>query len=112
MLAASTPGAPSLARTFSHASATRRSGISNDLTFSFGPPVGSSPGGWPPGDLTCPAPLAPAPLQGLHRYYGPVRPCASRYAASRGVRHLRVFLSHPGGVVGPFRPDDGSEATG
>src|SRR5712691_3526540 len=75
-------------------------------------PSALPPAGWPPGDLTCPAPFAPAPLQGLHRYYGPVRPCASRYSASCGVRRLRVSLSCPGGQLRPFRPDDGSEATG
>jgi len=45
MLTASTPGAPLLARTFSHASNTRRLGISNDFTFGLGPTVGSSPAG-------------------------------------------------------------------
>ena len=62
------------------------------------------PAGWPPGDLTCPAPLAPAPLQDLHRYYGPARPCASRYSASCGCCRLRVSLSPPGGSADPFRP--------
>jgi len=68
--------------------------------------------GWPRADLTCPAPFAPAPLQGLHRYYGPVRPCASRYSASCGVRRLGVSLLRPGGNLHPFRLVDGFEATG
>src|SRR5580698_4504576 len=45
MLTASTPGAPLLARTFSHASNTRRFEMSNDFTFSLGLSVGSSPTG-------------------------------------------------------------------
>jgi hypothetical protein len=68
--------------------------------------------GWPRADLTCPAPFAPAPLQGSHRYYGPVRPCASRYSASCGVCRLRVSLLRPGGNLHPFRLAVGSEATG
>ena len=60
--------------------------------------------GWPLVDLALPGPLAPAPLQGLHRYYGPVRPCAPhRYSAPRGVRRLRSSLSRPGGRQHPFR---------
>src|SRR5437016_9070887 len=64
MLAASTPGAPSLARTLSHASTMRRLGMSNDFTFSFGPPVGSFPCGlasWRP-DL--PGSLGSSPITG------------------------------------------------
>jgi len=68
--------------------------------------------GWLRADLTCPAPFAPAPLQGLHRYYGPVRPCASRYSVSCGVCRLRVSLSRPGGNLRPIRLAVGSEATG
>src|SRR6478609_4785678 len=56
MLTASTPGAPPLARTFSHASTMRCLEISNDFPFSVDPPLSSSPTGWPQGDLTCPAP--------------------------------------------------------
>ena len=67
-------------------------------------PSAPSLAGWPRADLTCPAPLAPAPLQSLPRYYGPVRPRASRYSASCGACRLRVSLSHPGGRAGPFRP--------
>ena len=49
MPAASTPGAPLLARTFSHASTIRRLSISNDFTFGSGLAPGSSPGGLAPG---------------------------------------------------------------
>ena len=56
------------------------------------PPPAPPPKGWPSGDLGLPGPLAPAPLQGLHRYYEPVRPCAPhRYSAAHGVRRLRVL---------------------
>ncbi len=42
--------------------------------------------GWPQVDPGLPDPFAPAPLQGLHRYYGPVRPCAShRYSSLDGT---------------------------
>src|SRR5674476_1138280 len=38
------------------------------------------------------------PLQGLQRYYGPGRPCAShRYSAACGCRRLRSFLSRATG---------------
>jgi hypothetical protein len=41
--------------------------------------------------------LAPAPLQGLPRYYGPARPCAPpRYSAARGFCRSRSSLSRPG----------------
>ena len=46
---ASTPGAPLLARTFSHASTIRRLSISNDFTFGSGLALGSSPCGLAPG---------------------------------------------------------------
>ena len=46
---ASTPGAPLLARTFSHASTMRRLPISNDFTFGSGLALRSSPGGLAPG---------------------------------------------------------------
>ena len=45
-------------------------------------------------------PLAPAPLQGLPSYYGPFRPCASRYSAPHGVRRLGSSLSRPAGITG------------
>src|SRR6476620_7751625 len=45
MPTASTPGAPLLARTFSHASNTRRLEISNDFTLGSGRVLGSSPAG-------------------------------------------------------------------
>src|SRR5713226_7210883 len=64
MLVASTPGAPSLSRTFSHASATRRMGISNDLTFSFGPPVGSFPWGLASKRPDLPGSLGSGPITG------------------------------------------------
>jgi len=41
-----------------------------------------------------PAPFAPAPLQGLRRYYGLLRPCASlRYSRPRGWSRLRLAPS-------------------
>ena len=46
--------------------------------------------------VTSAGPFAPAPLQGPHRYYGPVRPCAPhRYSPTRSVRCLRFSLSRP-----------------
>ena len=42
MPTASTPGAPSLARTFSHASTMRRLPITDDFTFGSGLALGSS----------------------------------------------------------------------
>ena len=57
-------------------------------------------------------PFARTPLQGLHRSYGPSRPCASRYSAPRGVCRLGSSLSQPGGQLHPFRLTGGSEATG
>ena len=96
MLTASTPGAPLLARTFSHASKTRRLGISNDFTFDFDPTISSYPCGVTSGRSGPPGPFAPAPLQSLHRYYEPVRPCAShRYSAPCGFGHLGSSLSRP-----------------
>jgi pimeloyl-ACP methyl ester carboxylesterase len=39
------------------------------------------------------------PLQDLHHYYGPSRPCAPpRYSAAHGARRLRSSLSQPGQV--------------
>src|SRR5215472_7184644 len=98
MPTASTPGAPLLARTFSHAPTRRRFPTSNDFRLTgFDLPVGSSPAGLASGRSDPSGPFTPAPLQGLHRYYGPVRPCAPhRYSAARGVRRLRSSLSQPG----------------
>src|ERR1019366_1683823 len=60
-----------------------------------------------------PGPFTPAPLQGLQRYYGPVRPCAShRYSAACGCRRLRPFLSRPTGYLHPCHLADGIETTG
>ena len=57
MLTASTPGAPLLARTFSHASTMRRLSISNDFTFGSGPARRLLPWRVGPGlTLVCPAP--------------------------------------------------------
>ena len=100
MLTASTPGAPLLARTFSHASTTRRLLISNDFTFGSGLARGSSPAGWPRADPGLHGSFAPAPLQDLHRYYEPSRPCAPpRYSAARGSRRSRSSLSRPAGQI-------------
>ena len=76
---------------------TRRFRISNDFNFfCLGPSVGSSPEGWPPNDRELPGPFAPTPLQGPHRYYGPVRPCAPhRYSRTRSVRCLWFSLLRP-----------------
>ena len=54
------------------------------------------PKGWPPNDRELPGPFAPTPLQGPHRYYGPVRPCAPhRYSRTRSVRCLWFSLLRP-----------------
>ena len=46
--------------------------------------------------LNCPAPSPRAPLQGPHRYYGPVRPCAPhRYSPTRSVCCLWFSPSRP-----------------
>src|SRR6516165_2743548 len=96
MLTASTPGAPPLAWTFLHASYTRRLSISNDFTFGFDPTISSYPYGVTSGRSGPPGPFAPAPLQSLHRYYEPVRPCAShRYSAPCSFGHLGSSLSRP-----------------
>ena len=49
-----------------------------------------------------PGPFAPAPLQNLHRYYEPVRPCASRYSAPRGFCPSGSSLSRPADHPHPF----------
>src|ERR1700737_990608 len=47
------------------------------------------------------SPFAPAPLQGLRRYYGLLRPCAPlRYSRPRGWSRLRLFSSPPRGGGG------------
>ena len=52
--------------------------------------------GWPRADPGLHGSFAPAPLQDLHRYYEPSRPCAPpRYSAARGVRRSRSSLSRP-----------------
>ena len=67
----------------------RRSSASVDLS---DPP----PKGRPPNDLELPDPFAPTPLQGPHRYYEPVRPCAPhRYSRTRSVCCLRFSPSRP-----------------
>ena len=54
------------------------------------PPVSS----WPAAKAEQRSPFAPAPLQGLRRYYGLVRPCASlRYSRLRGWSRLRLVPS-------------------
>ena len=46
--------------------------------------------------VNCPAPSPRTPLQGPHRYYEPVRPCAPhRYSRTRSVRCLRFSLPRP-----------------
>jgi hypothetical protein len=66
--------------------------MSNDFTFDCGLPINSSPPGLMSGRPGLPGPFAPAPLQGSHHYYGPIRPCAPRYSATRGVRRLQFSL--------------------
>ena len=74
----------------------RRLGISNDFTSAWVSPSAPPPQGWPQADPGLPGPFAPAPLQGHHRCYEPVRPCAPhRYSAARGVRRSRSSLSRP-----------------
>ncbi len=103
MPTASTPGAPLLARTFSHAPQTRRLSISNDFTLGCGLSVGSSPCGLACGRPDLSGPFTRAPLQGRHRYYGPVRPCAPpRYSAPQGVGPSASSLSRPGGPIAPI----------
>src|ERR1700723_1171860 len=93
---ASTPGAPLLARTFSHASTIRRLSISNDFTLGSGLAPAPPLAGWPRADPGLHGSFAPATLQDLHRYYEPSRPCAPpRYSAAHGARRLRSFLSRP-----------------
>ena len=104
MPTASTPGAPLLARTFSHAPTRRRLSISNDFSFfGFGLPFGSSPSGLTSGRPDLSDPFTPAPLQSLHRYYESVRPCAPhRYSAPRGVPPLASSLSTTRGPTPPI----------
>ena len=72
------------------ASKTRRFRISNGFTSASVHRV------VPPPRAALPGPFAPTPLQGPHRYYGPVRPCAPhRYSPTRSVRCLWFSLSRP-----------------
>ena len=60
--------------------------------------------GWPQAAPGLPGPFAPAPLQNLHHYYGPVRPCASHhYLVAHSVRRSRFSLSRPGGNLRPLQ---------
>src|SRR5215472_4516390 len=104
MPTASTPGAPLLARTFSHAPTRRRLSITNDFPRpGFDLPAGSSPAGLASGRSDPPGPFTPAPLQGLHRYYGPVRPCAPpRYSAPRAGTSLGVLPLAASGQATPI----------
>ena len=104
MLTASTPGAPELARTFSHAWKTRRFSMSNDFRLvGFDPSIGSSPAGLASSRSGPPGPFTPAPLQGLHRYYGPVCPCAPhRYSPPPGDIPLAFSLSTTRGPTTPI----------
>ena len=96
-LTASTPGAALFARTFSHASNTRR--FSNLKRLQLLPrsicrllPRTVDPHT----TLNCPAPSPRTPLQGPHRYYEPVRPRAPhRYSPTHSVRCLRFSPSQP-----------------
>jgi len=94
MLTASTPGAPALSRTFSTPRRRGALGILKTTSPSASVhPSAHPPQGWHLDDLGLPGPFAPAPLQDLRRYYGPVRPCAShRYSAPRGFCHLGSSL--------------------
>ena len=64
MLTASTPGAPLLTRTFSHALYTRRLSISNDFTFGLGVSRGSSPDELASGFPWSAQPLGSSPITG------------------------------------------------
>src|SRR5260370_7774606 len=97
MLTASTPGAPPLARTFSHASRIRRFEMSNDFTFGCDPSISSCPSGLAFVRSDLHGSFAPARLPGPHHYYEPSRPCAPRYSAPRGFRRLGSSLSRPAG---------------
>ena len=64
--------------------------------FCLGRSVGSSPEGLTSNDRELPGPFAPTPLQGPHRYYEPVRPCAPhRYSRTRSVCCLWFSLLRP-----------------
>src|SRR5260370_16778494 len=102
MLTASAPGAPPLAWTFSHAPAMRRFEMSNDLTFGPDLSISSCPSGLTSGRSGLHGPFAPAPLQSLHHYYGPSRPCASRYSAPRGFCRLGSSLFAASGQTAPI----------
>ena len=82
----------------------RRLSISNDFTFGSGLAPSAPPlAGWPRPDPGLHGPFAPAPLQDLHRYYEPSRPCAPpRYSAARSVRRSRSSLSQPAGRLRPY----------
>ena len=55
--------------------------MSNDFAFGFDLSISSYPFGLTSGRSGLHGPFAPTPLQGLRRYYGPSRPCSSRYSA-------------------------------
>jgi hypothetical protein len=50
---------------------------------------------WPVASVEQRSPFGPAPLQSLHPYYGPLRPCAPhRYSRPRGFGRLRLLPLH------------------
>src|SRR5664279_1330610 len=90
----STPAAPLLALTLRYASQISCLEMSNDLPCDLDSLTGSSQESWlttnEPGR---PAPFAPAPLQGLHRYYEAVRPpAAHQYSPPRSFSCLGFSL--------------------
>src|SRR6516164_4657047 len=112
MLTAYTPGAPLLARTFSHASTMRRLSISNDFTFGLGPSISSSPFGLASSDLGLPGPWAPPALPGFITPTGRSAPVPRGTQPLTVGRRSRVSLSRPGGQHHPFRLADSAETTG
>src|SRR5487761_1123323 len=106
MLTASTPGAPPLARTFSHAWRIRRFEMSNDFTFGCDLSISSCPSGVAFVRSGLHGSFAPARLPGLRHYYEPSRPCASRYSAPRGFCRLEssLFAASRPGAARPRHP--------
>ena len=105
MLTASTPGAPLIGPDLLPRLITRGACRSQTTSPSASvSPIGSSPARVDlRSDPGLPGPFAPAPLQGLHRYYEPVRPCAPhRYSAPHGYRRLGSSLSSTGRPTSPI----------
>src|SRR5215472_4194830 len=88
----SPPGAPRTVRDPLESHGSRCSAVASGtaLPRPRAPPVSS----WPVAKAEQRSPFAPAPLQGLRRYYGLLRPCAPlRYSRPRGWSRLRLVPS-------------------